>query len=482
MNVIFNLLLVFSLFLMGERRLAMFVREPAVAGTFYPYDSQELKSVIKGFMDNVPETDPELDSGDCKIKGLICPHAGYSFSGQTAAYAFSRLKGRKYKTVVVIGPSHHAYFEGISVQPGGHFRTPLGDVEIDREFSRKLYESLDFVEYVDTADAPEHSVEVEIPFLQYILKDFKLVPILMGNQSADIVKKLASALVSLSNDDILLVASSDLYHGNDYSECVDKVNAATGLIKKFDVEEFYTLATTERDIACGFGPITTVMLACQGLGATGIKLTHLTNSSDVTGIKSPDRYVVGYSSFIIYEAKMSLSLDDKEELIGVAKRSIENAAEGRPLPEVETSSPVLKEKRGAFVTIKRSGHLRGCIGYIHAVKPLYETVNEMARQAAIDDPRFLPLSEEELPEIDIEISVLSPLKKIGNIDDIEVGRHGLYIIKGAYRGLLLPQVATENGWDRDTFLRQVSLKAGLEEDAWRDSEIYIFEAEVFGEK
>lgn len=477
----------------------MFTREPAVAGTFYPYDAKELKSVIRKFIDNANDL---AIKGN--IRGLICPHAGYSFSGQTAAYAYRQIEGKTYKTVVVIGPSHHAYFNGISIQPDGYFRTPLGSIEIDKEFIKRLYEKVELAGYIKEADIPEHSVEVEIPFLQYVLGEFKLVPIVMGNQSMDIVSELASALASLSDDDVLFVASSDLYHGNDYDECKRKVGTAVKFIKDFDAEGFHRVATEEGNIACGYGPITTVMLACKGLGATNIVMTGVTNSSDVTGTKAIGRYVVGYSSFVIYKEieggtgtqKDSTDMGAKKEkgggdiltkeergtLLAIVRESIENASKGQSLPQIEIESSVLKEEKGAFVTIEKHGRLRGCIGYIYPVKPLYKTVNEMARQAAIGDPRFPPLREDELDDINIEISVLSPLKRIKNINEIKVGKHGLYIVKGAYSGLLLPQVATEYGWDRQTFLEEVSMKAGLPPYAWKDAELYIFEAEVFGEE
>lgn len=472
---------------MKEREEDMFTREPAVAGTFYPYDGGEIRTAIGKFIDN---TEDLAIKGN--IKGLICPHAGYSFSGQTSAYAYRQIERKSYKTVVVIGPSHHAYFNGISVQPDGYFRTPLGSIEIDKDFVKRLYEKVDFTGYIKEVDIPEHSIEVEIPFLQCVLGEFKLVPIIMGNQSMNIVSELASALISLSDDDVLFVASSDLYHGNDYNECKRKVNTAIELINDFDAKRFHKIAAKEGDIACGYGPITTVMLVCKGLKATNVVMTGVTNSSDVTGTKATGRYVVGYSSFVIYKDVEStterrnnediLTKEEKKALLEIARRSIENASKGQSIPQIEIKIPALEEKKGAFVTIEKHGRLRGCIGYIYPVKSLCETVNEMARQAAIGDPRFPLLKEDELDDIKIEISVLSSLKRVKNIEEIEVGKHGLYIKKGVCSGLLLPQVATDYGWDRATFLEEVSMKAGLTPYAWKDAELYIFEASVFGEE
>ncbi len=483
--------ILFLLFSAGKGE-EMTTRSPAVAGAFYPSGANELESVIKKFLNNADDLKIKGD-----IRGLICPHAGYSFSGQTAAHAYKQIQGKKYKTIVVIGPSHQAFFNGISVQPDGHFVTPFGSLEIDSDFVKKLYGRVDFAGYYKQADLPEHSVEVQVPFLQHILGEFKIVPIIIGNQTMDITTELARALVSICDDDVLFVASSDFYHGNDYNECCRKVDAAVELIKDYDIEGFFNLATAERDIACGYGPIVTVMLTCKDLGAENITLCNVTNSGDVTGIKTPGRYVVGYASFVLYsgdgtsketeeshiegEKKALLNKEDRKTLLEIARRSIESAAKREGLPEVTTQSQDLQEKKGAFVTIEKKGHLRGCIGYIHPVKPLCQTVNEMARQAAIGDPRFPPLGANELSQITIEISVLSPLEKIQDVEEIEVGKHGLYILKGSFSGLLLPQVATEYGWNRETFLQQVSRKAGLPKDAWKEADLYIFEAVVFGE-
>ena len=178
---------------------------------------------------------------------------------------------------------------------------------------------------------------------------------------------------------------------------------------------------------------------------------------------------------------LGLSDQDKETLRHIAKTVIENTARGKPVPGFTVESPVLKEKRGAFVTITRKGQLRGCIGYVQPYKSLFQTVEEMAAQAAFHDPRFDPVTEKELPDLEIEISALTPLRRVADVEEIEVGKHGILIEKGFYSGLLLPQVATENGWDRETFLEHTCLKAGLPRDAWKgeDTVISIFSADIF---
>lgn len=178
-----------------------------------------------------------------------------------------------------------------------------------------------------------------------------------------------------------------------------------------------------------------------------------------------------------------LNKEERQQLLSIARKSIEEYLSKGRIPSFTISSPTLKEKRGAFVTLKKAGMLRGCIGLIYPIKPLYQTVAEMAVAAAVDDPRFPPLSLEELSLVEIEISVLSPLEKVQSIEEIQVGEHGLYIRNGPFAGLLLPQVATEYNWDRETFLQHTCLKAGLPPSAWKDedTEIYKFTAEVFAE-
>jgi AmmeMemoRadiSam system protein A len=211
----------------------------------------------------------------------------------------------------------------------------------------------------------------------------------------------------------------------------------------------------------------------------------LTNSGDVTGRKNAGNYVVGYMAAVLYQAseKSSTGLTEEEKhfLHRIARRAIEDGVRGKPVPDLTVESRALMEKMGAFVTLKKRGQLRGCIGHIIGNKPLYKIVGEMAVAAAFNDPRFNPVTQAELSDLEIEISVLTPLRRIKHVDEIEVGKHGILMRKGFYSGLLLPQVATENGWDRKTFLEYTCLKAGLPKDAWKDKEtiIYVFSAEVF---
>ena len=181
---------------------------------------------------------------------------------------------------------------------------------------------------------------------------------------------------------------------------------------------------------------------------------------------------------------LCLNEEDRRQLLHIARTTIEGQARGSETHAFQVSSEILKQERGVFVTIHSRGALRGCIGFIQGIKPLYLAVREMAAAAAFGDPRFSPVSAGELKDLSLEISVLTPLRRVREISEIQVGTHGLYIVQGANSGLLLPQVATENDWDRAVFLQQTCLKAGLSPEAWRDpqSELYTFSADVFSEQ
>jgi hypothetical protein len=267
-------------------------------------------------------------------------------------------------------------------------------------------------------------------------------------------------------------------------------------VNSFNPEALFKDLSSGKCEACGGGPIIATMIAAKELGADESKVVKYANSGDVTGDKSG---VVGYMSAVFYSTKKNpgkdkgreaekkgtdfgLSDKDKALLLKIARETIECKVKGVKCPGYEITSEMLKENCGAFVTIKKHGRLRGCIGYIQAIKPLYQTVQEMAEAAALHDNRFPPVTPEELADLEIEISVLTPLKKITDVNQIQIGKHGILIRKGYYSGLLLPQVATENDWDREKFLEQTCFKAGIyDKNCWKDkdTEIYIFSAEIF---
>ena len=477
------------------------VRQPAVAGAFYPADSLDLARMVAELFTYSKISEPRV-----KPTGMISPHAGYVYSGPVAASGYRQLKGYKYSTVVVISPSHREYFSHAAVYCSGAYSTPLGTVEVDSELADRIVNSAggelvicsERGHRAGSRQMSEHSLEVQIPFLQAVLGSFKLVPIVMGDQSVACCRALAGALAETlgGRDDVLLVASSDLSHFHDYDEANRIDRKLISLVERYDYRSLRSALARGEVEACGGVPVMAVMEACEKLGAGRVRIIGYANSGDITGEKSR---VVGYLSALFYKSDllekeaehssnsggpMGLSENEKEYLLKLARQSIVNSVRGKPAPLPEMSAPVLAEKRGAFVTIKKKGELRGCIGYIVAVKPLAETVCEMAQAAALRDHRFSAVTEEELDELELEISVLTPLQEVKDVNSIEVGKDGLIIKRGHFQGLLLPQVPTEYGWDRATFLAQTCRKAGLSPDAWKleDTEISSFRAEVFGEK
>ncbi len=466
------------------------IREPVYAGSWYPGDPETLSQDVKRYLEKV-----KGEKLEGEIVALISPHAGYVYSGQVAAYAYKVLEGKTFDTVIVVAPSHHALFKGASLYDRGGFRTPLGIVPVDVEISRKIMEGRKDFQFIPEAHTQEHSLEIQLPFLQMVLKSFKLVAIVMEPYwSWETCQKLASAMAeAVEGKRALLVASSDLSHFHSYERAVLLDRVVLNHIDRFDPAGLNRDLKEGRCEACGGGPILSVMLASEMLGANKGKVLKYLNSGDVTGEKGR---VVGYAAGVFYKGSggvekmkegkkvgvnLGLNEEEKKILHHIARTVIEHKAKGKAVPEFKVDSLKLKENRGAFVSLHKRGELRGCIGYIEGQGPLHKTIEKMAEAAAFQDPRFPPVTEKEVPELDIEISVLTPLKKITDINEIEVGKHGIYIKRGWYSGLLLPQVATEYGWDRETFLEHTCQKAGLPSHAWKDkdTEIYIFSADIF---
>jgi hypothetical protein len=468
------------------------IKQPNVAGMFYPDNAGQLSGMIDEFIKNA---NPEAISGD--IFALICPHAGYGFSGQVAAFGYKLIRGKPYRTVVVIGTSHYYGFNGVSVYPEGIFRTPLGDIKIDAEFAQKLLNRNSDITFEPLAFQKEHSVEVQLPFLQRTLTKFKIVPIVMGDCTFATCQKLADLLREVIGDrkDVLVVASTDLYHGYDYDEANTVDNLTLTHVKNMDASGLYSgLRDGQLQMCGGFGVVATILVA-QELGHNKIKVLEQTDSAIVTGKKIKGIWTVGYAACVI-DAERSrgadqekgainmLNKNQRSRLIEIARSAIENYLKIGKKIEITETDPVLTSKMGAFVTLQEHGELRGCIGNLVGSQPVYLTVRDMAIEAAVGDPRFMPVKLPELKDIKIEISVLSPLERVDSADKIKMGTHGVLIRRGFSSGVFLPQVATETGWSKEEFLSNLcSHKAGLPADAWKDksTEIYIFTAEVFSE-
>ncbi len=467
------------------------IKYPNVAGAFYPGNPQELSQLIDNFL---AAANPQPIDGD--IFALISPHAGYAFSGRVAAFGYRLVKNKPYKTVIVIGPSHHYGFGGISVYPGGTFRTPLGDLEIDSEFTRKLLDKDIKMFFQPRAFQEEHSIEVQLPFLQKVISGFKIVPLVVGDCSFSECQRLARLIKDAigNRKDILVVASTDMYHGYNYQEAGIVDDLTLSYMRSMQPEVLYQKLSEGKAQLCGGLPVVITQLLAKELGHNKLIVLEYMNSAAVTGQKISGVWTVGYSSCVIDEEEACLPAGREEamlnntqrsKLLEIARSSIEYYLKTGKKVELAENDPVLIKEMGTFVTLHAHGELRGCIGNIIGDKPLYLNVSDMAVEAAVRDPRFPPVGLAELKDIEMEVSVLTPLEKVNSPDQIQLGKHGVLVRRGSRSGVFLPQVATETGWSKEEFLANLCAhKAGLAPDAWKDkaTDLFIFSAEVFSEK
>lgn len=473
----------------AQPKEAIVARQPAVAGQFYPGDAKTLMKMVDSMLAGA-----EVPAVSGTVIGVQVPHAGYPFSGPTAARAFKLLQGLDSVTVVILGTSHHVMLDKAAVYAKGAWRTPLGDVAIDEALAKAVLAQDKFFADMPEAHAREHSIEVEVPFLQRVLGDFKLVPIMLLLPTFEQCERVGKAIARASKGKkVVLVASSDLYHGESYDAANRVDRTAVELMAKFDPQAFHAALARNEAQACGGNAITAMMVAAREMGADTAVVLAQTNSNDVMGERGG--YCVGYSAVAFVasgkgprdqaiEGASDLNEREQKSLLGIARSTIESYIRSGKIPEAKPLTPKLSEKRGAFVTLHERGDLRGCIGYVEAVKPLYQAVSDMAVAASTEDPRFPPVGVDELDKIDIEITVLSPLRPLPSPESVVVGKHGLVIRKGFRSGLLLPQVPVEQGWNREQFLANTCLKAGLPPNSYKekDAQLFCFTGQVFGEK
>ncbi len=475
-------------------------RQPAVAGQFYPAGADELRAMVSNlFATAVPSR------GMKNVRAVIVPHAGYVFSGTVAASAFNQINpAREYKNIFLIGPSHHIGFVGASIYTQGDFLTPLGRVKVNTELGKDLIKHYDVFSSRTDAHRLEHSIEVELPFLQFRLaRPFKIVPIVVGTGLTETgedalatYRRIGDALRSYFTADNLFIVSTDFSHYPSYQDALttDKLtcnavlsNSMARLAAVYDQnarQQIPNLVTS----MCGLAGVLTFLSITESDPTLSFTLIQYKNAGDSEfGDKTR---VVGYCGIAISqkEAKpanrFDLSDEDRRSLLKIARNTIATYLEKGSTAEIDPSmiSGAMKTPSGAFVTLNEGGQLRGCIGRFDANDPLYAVVQKMAIAAATQDTRFLPVELKEVPNLHIEISALTPLKKIRSIDEIILGRDGIYIRKGMQSGTFLPQVAKETGWSKEDFLGHCAQdKAGIGWDGWKDAEIYTYEALVFGE-
>lgn len=461
------------------------VRPATQANRFYTGDARELSEEVDSFL--------ALHRGATiyhHVAAVIVPHAGYYFSGRVAASAYMSVPAdQPYKRIFLLGPSHHEWLDGASVNTeADYYATPLGNVKVDRETARSISDADSVFSYQPKAHDREHCLEVQLPFLQRRLGDVPpIVPIIISTNDFNKLKRIAHVLKPYFTEENLFVISSDFSHYPSYEDACE-VDALTGkAIETGSVEAF--IAALEQNArsgkrnlatsACGELAIATLMLMMDG----SYEVKHLMYQNSGDADNHDHSRVVGYHSFAIVrksDAGFALSDDEKRLLKEIALTSIKDSLAGK---EISHSSPLtthLSAKCGAFVSLHKHGRLRGCIGHFGEDIPLHEIVAEMARAAAFEDPRFMPVTADELADIDIEISVLTPMRRIESLDEFELHRHGIYIRKGYRSGTFLPQVADEVNWTKEEFVSHCAQdKAGIGWDGWKDAELYVYEAIVF---
>jgi AmmeMemoRadiSam system protein B/AmmeMemoRadiSam system protein A len=503
-------------------------RPPAVAGKFYPADSTRLEASVQAFLE---EAVPPCGE---RPLAIVAPHAGYVFSGQTCADAYRQASDFDYEVVVILGTNHtQPGFADVSVYDGRGYRTPLGLAEIDRQTTAALLKTDPRFAFRPAVHKREHSVEVQVPFVQTVFPGVKIVAAVIGSPDQEVCSRFGRALASvLQGRRALIIASSDLSHYPVYEDAVAADCAVLEAIAGLDPDQLQ--ATIGRQMrqgraglstcACGEAPILTALFAARNLGATRGIVVCYTNSGDAAlGERSR---VVGYGAVVLsagsagkdvqvlqratgaasqvgtvlasaslaqtHEQAKSRSDQtgapggigsvDRRALLGFARETIRRYLLTETTPLARGFSSDLYRKQGAFVTLKKNGELRGCIGHMTEDMPLCQVVGAMALQAAFNDRRFDSLRYDELREIEIEVSVLSPFRQVSGPEAIVLGRDGVMLRKGGRSAVFLPQVPVEQGWDLYQMLDRLCLKAGLARGDWRQGvELHTFEAEVFHE-
>lgn len=475
----------------------MITREAIAAGRFYTADSAQLRNEVTRYLANAKSKISENPAA------IIVPHAGYPFSGPIAAESFHAVSpDAQFENIFLIGTSHRGRYGKASIYTEGNYGSPLGEVEVNLSLARKLVKEHNIFDYIPEAHSLEHSLEVQLPFIQCHFRNaIPIVPILLGFSKREECTELAKILTPYFNENNLFIISTDFSHYPPYKDAVivDNNSAEAILTNNPDAVEKAIDENSSKKIRnlatsmCGWTSVMTLLEITKNepINITALKYR---NSGD-TPYSGKDE-VVGYWS-MLFERKpreqgqqnhekesFSLSDDEKRKVIDIARSTLESyLREGRirDIPEQNLTTH-LKKECGAFVTLHKNDELRGCIGTFRPEKPLYLVIREMALAAALNDARFPKVDDDELDEITIEVSVLTPMREITSIDQLELGKHGIYIKKGGQTGTLLPQVATKTQWSKEEFLGHCARdKARIGWDGWRDAQLYVYEAIIISE-
>ena len=474
-------------------------RQPVAAGRFYTAEKETLKRDLAKLFAECTKPGEDMNT-----RAIIAPHAGYVFSGKIAASAFSSTpKNAGYENIFLIGSSHIMAFEGASVYNTGDFITPLGKITVNREIGNKLKKENTVFDFPTSAHQQDHCLEVQIPFIQYYYTETpEIVPIIIGTTSTTTIKKIAEALKPWFNAKNLFVFSSDFSHYPSYDDGHKADNATAdalvsgdpsvflGVLRKNSSTHFDGLVTS----MCGWTSGLALLDLAEGNDNLEFKRIAYCNSGD-SQYGSKDE-VVGYHAIALVEKdrtgaksqkaedEFSFKKEEKDMLFDIARKSIKSMLyDSKRITLDDNQIPeALKRPLGAFVTLKINGVLRGCIGRFVSTDPLYDVVRASAVSSAFEDPRFPALTKSEYEKVEIEITVLGPMKKINSISEIKLGKHGIYIKKDMRAGTMLPQVAIEYGWSVEEFLGYTSRdKAGIGWDGWKTADIFIYEGLVLEE-
>jgi AmmeMemoRadiSam system protein B/AmmeMemoRadiSam system protein A len=401
------------------------VRNPYVAGYFYPAAASELKATIASYTDKkAPKED---------VVGLLVPHAGYQYSGPVTGATISRIKFKD--TFIIMGPTHSGLGKPYSVMPEGTWKTPLGEVEVDEELARKLIAMSRHLEEDYLAHREEHAVEVQVPFLQYFKPDVRIVPIILAGAPLNIYREIgrdiAVAIKELEKE-VVIMASGDMTHYEPHESAKEKDMKAVEAMLALDEEELTRRYRRLNISMCAYGPVACLITAAKELGATGAELVKYQTSGDSSGDYSA---VVGYAGVIFKKAAM-------HPLATLAKETVETyVREGKRPPLPEELNPEMKAKAGVFVSIHKEGNLRGCIG---TFEPQEENVaGEIITNAissATRDPRFNPITPEELKDLEYSVDVLTTPEPVADASQLDPKRYGVIVESGWRRGLLLPDL------------------------------------------
>jgi len=472
----------------------------ALAGSWYPRDEAQVRDTLNGYLQAAAVEPPDA------VAAIVVPHAGWRFSGPTAAYAYKAVYGTRFDRVIVLAPSHKVALGGRAVvTKADAWATPLGEVPLDREGAAALLTSARFRQD-DAVVGDEHAVEIQMPFVKLALPEARVLPVVVGHLPPDGVREVADQLRGLLGERTLVVVSSDFTHfGPQYSyqpfqaDVPDNLRKldmrAASYLERGDVAGFQAFLGETGDTICGAVPIQ-VLLSLLQPGITprllrydtsGAVLGDFTNSVSYLAFAFQGRWTAPAADFSLERWPVAyLTPEQKKTLLVVARRTLEAwLSTGKRLDPTLAGiavDDVLRDKAGAFVTLEKNGMLRGCIGEIPPRRPLIDVVIDHAIDAAVNDARFPPVQASELAQIEIEISILTPPHPVPSYTDIRVGTDGVVIDKGGRRAVFLPQVAPEQGWGLPEMLSHLAHKAGLPADAWKEGARFeVFQAIVFDE-